>query len=187
MPIALVTAILHIELYDFYKESYLQRTNAAWSGKPERLADVEARLPPLLAQKAHWTSIVATHMYIGLVRAQMRVVAFSNPAGAREHLSFPVSDESMRIHRQHNAGPMRLWAMISLCPHSYTMAICAMFDRLDVYLWIRVVAANAIFAVALVWQRLASQRSLEALAAVGLSPVPAYLQPEASQPVLEAK
>jgi phosphatidylserine synthase len=175
MPLALVTAVLHIELYDYYKESYLQRTNPAWSGEPERLAEVEARLPRLLAEKAAWTSIVATHMYIGLVRAQTNVVARTNPLGARSHLTFPVSEESVRIYRRHNLWPMRLWTAISLAPHSYLIAICAMFDRLDVYLWLRALAANLVFAVVLVWQRAASHRTQDELARAGLAPVSAGL------------
>ncbi len=175
MPIALITSVIHIELYDFYKESYMQRVNPEWSGKPERLAEVEARLPPLVAAKAHWTSIVATHMYIGLVTAQTRVVARTNPMGAREHLRFPVNAETVRIYRKHNLGPMRLWAMISLAPHSYLMSICAMFDRLDIYLWLRVVAANVIFVVVLLWQRVASRRTHEELERAGFAPVPADL------------
>jgi phosphatidylserine synthase len=184
MPIALVTAIFHIELYDFYKESYLQRTNPAWSGQPERLADVEARLPRLIAEKASWPALVATHMYIGLVRAQTRIVGFTNPWGAREHLTFPVSDETIRVYRKHNAGPMRLWSMISLCPHSYTMAICGMFDRLDIYLWLRVVAANVIFVTVLIWQRASSRRALEELQSLGLAPVPAHAAGATVSPAL---
>jgi phosphatidylserine synthase len=174
MPLGIVTAVVHIELYDYYKESFLQRTNPKWNGQPERVAEVEGRLPKLLAQKAPWTSIVATHVYIGLVRAQTRVVALTNPPGAREHLTFPVTDETMAVYRKHNVGPMRLWAMISLAPHSYLMSICGMFDRLDVYLWIRVVAANAIFVLVIIWQRIASRRTLEELSRQGLAPVPAY-------------
>ncbi len=174
MPIAIATAVVHIELYDYYKESYLQRTNPEWSGHPERLAEVEGRLPKLFERGAPWTSIAATHMYIGLVRAQTRVVALTNPSGAREHLTFPVDEETCAIYRKHNRGPMRAWAMISLAPHSYLMSICGMVDRLDIYLWIRVLLANAIFVWVMVWQRAASRKTLEDLTQKGLAPVAAY-------------
>ena len=47
------------------------------------------------------------------------------------------------------------------------------FDKLEVYFWLRLVACNVIFAIVMVWQRAASRRSREDLAALGLSPVPA--------------
>ena len=61
---------------------------------------------------------------------------------------------------------MRLWALVSSAPHSYLMAICAMFDRLDIYLLIRVFGMNGIFLVAAIWQRHATCRTIEELAGV---------------------
>lgn len=170
--LAIATAVLHIELYDYYKESYLQMTRPSWSGEPERLADVEKKLDELRAQGAGFAKIAAWHAYIGLVRAQTRIVAKTNPLGAREHLSFRVNEQTAALYRKHNRGPMQLWAAISLAPHSYTMAICAMLDRLDVYLWLRLFLANAIFVWVLLWQRAASRKTREGLDALGMSPVP---------------
>jgi hypothetical protein len=64
---------------------------------------------------------------------------------------------------------MQLWALVSTAPHSYLMSICAICGRLDVYLWLRVILANAVFIWACLWQRLATQRTNRALAAAGLS------------------
>jgi hypothetical protein len=47
------------------------------------------------------------------------------------------------------------------------MAICAMLNRLDVYLFIRVFLMNGIFLVAFIWQRHATARTIEELAAAG--------------------
>ena len=58
-------------------------------------------------------------------------------------------------------------ALVSLAPHTYLMAICAMADRLDVYLYIRVFLMNGIFLVAAVWQRQATCRTVDELARVG--------------------
>jgi hypothetical protein len=52
-------------------------------------------------------------------------------------------------------------------------AIFGMFDRLDLYFWVRLVAGNALFVLALALQRRASARTRAALDAAGLSPVPA--------------
>ncbi|MBW2381011.1 MAG: hypothetical protein JRG70_15920 [Deltaproteobacteria bacterium] len=46
------------------------------------------------------------------------------------------------------------------------MAICAMFNRLDVYLFIRVFVMNGIFLVAVIWQRHATCRTIDELAGV---------------------
>jgi hypothetical protein len=47
------------------------------------------------------------------------------------------------------------------------MAICAMLNRLDVYLFIRVFVMNGIFLVALVWQRHATSKTIEELVGAG--------------------
>jgi phosphatidylglycerophosphate synthase len=173
LPIAIAGAILHIELYDYYKESYLKMTDPRWNGRPERIADAEARVARVKEQRKGLAALIASHMYVGLVTAQTRVVARTNPWGSREQLDFKVSDESIEIYRRNNKGPMKLWSVISLAPHSYTMAIMAMLDRLEWYLWIRLVLGNVLFAIVLLWQRRASRRTREELAARGLAPVPA--------------
>jgi phosphatidylglycerophosphate synthase len=170
MPFAIGITMGHVYLYDFYKEAYLQHTNVKWNGRPERLSDIKERLARLKAEHAPWYAIASTAAYVGIVENQIRVVSLTNPAAARHHLTFPVTEESVRIYREYNRGPMQVWALISLAPHSYLMAICAMFDRLDVYLWFRVFGANALFIWVLVWQRIATRRTVAALAAGNLVP-----------------
>ena len=175
--VAIVSAVLHIELYDYYKESYLHMTDPHWDGHPERIADAEARLARAKSEHLGLAARIASSMYVGLVTAQTRLVALTNPWGSREQLDFEVSDESVDIYRRNNRGPMKLWAIISLAPHSYMMAILAMLDQLEIYLWLRLLLANAIFAVVMLWQRRASRRTREQLSARGLSPVPALSTP----------
>jgi hypothetical protein len=50
------------------------------------------------------------------------------------------------------------------------MSICAMFDRLDVYLFLRVFAANAVFIIVCLWQRAATRRTVQDWAAAGVAP-----------------
>ena len=92
--------------------------------------------------------------------------------GLREHLRFTVNRETIDIFRRNNKGPMILWPYVSTAPHCYLMSICGMFDRLDLYLWFRVVVANAIFIIALIWQRTASARTLREFDAIDAAPVP---------------
>jgi phosphatidylglycerophosphate synthase len=171
MVVALLTTIPHIYLYDYYKESYMKLGDPTWSGVPERVADTEARLATLKAEGAHWTALVASRMYVDLIVMQTRAVALTNPSGAREPRTFVVNEDTARAFREHNRTPMRLWTMVSLAPHSYTISICAMFDRIDIYVWIRLVLTNLIFVAALMTQRIASRRTLAAWEQLGASPL----------------
>jgi phosphatidylglycerophosphate synthase len=170
MPIALGGSIVQIYLYDFYKEAYLQHTNPAWNGVAERVEDVKLRLEQLRIEGAPWYARFSTLLHVGVLENQMRVVSLTNPDGLRAHLSFPVIDKSIEIYRRNNAGLMQLWAAISLAPHCYGMAICAMFDRQDIYLWLRFALANLLMVLALIWQRRATRRVLAELAEAGLAP-----------------
>lgn len=172
MPIALVTAVIQIYLYDYYKESYLQLTNPTWSGVPERLADTRERLERLKRERAPWTHIMAADTYVTLLANQTAVIALTNPPANRERSRYHVNETTAQNYRRFNLGPLRLWTALSLAPHSYLMSICAMFDRLDVYLWMRAVVANLLFVVALVWQRAASERTRRNLEELGLAPEP---------------
>jgi CDP-alcohol phosphatidyltransferase len=178
MPFAIGITLFHVYLYDYYKEAYLQHTNPAWNGNPERLAEIDARVARVRAEGGPWYARLATESYVGIVQNQIRVVGLTNPAAARHHLTFPVTAESVRIYREYNRGPMQVWALISLAPHSYLISLCAMFDHLELYLWFRVFGANALFVWALVWQRFATRKTVAALAAENLMPSPlAVAQP----------
>lgn len=170
-PIAIVSAVLHIHLYDFYKESYMQMTNPLWNGEPERIPEVEERLRRAKSERAGFAAVLASKLYVDLIRGQTTVVALTNPWGSKERLRFSVNEQTVATYRRHNKGPVKLWALISLAPHSYVMAICCMFDRLDVYLWLRLLLGNALFAIVLLWQRAASRRTRDDLSTLGYAPV----------------
>lgn len=170
MPLALGTTLFHVYLFDFYKEAFLQHTKPSWDGQPETLEIIRERVSRLKREGAPWYAQLTTKMYVDLVQNQIRTVSKLNPLALRHHLAFPVSEESVRIYRKHNRGPMQLWALVSTAPHSYLMSICAMFDRLDVYLWFRVFGANGLFLIACIWQRLATRRTAADWAAAGVSP-----------------
>ena len=172
MPIALGLTVVQVYLYDYYKEAYLQHTNPSWNGEAERVADVQVRLSQLIDERANWLMILTTQMHVSLLTSQQAVVRRTNPGAARAHLQFPVTQDSVDIYRRFNAAPMQLWAAVSLAPHSYLMSICAMFDRLDIYLYLRAFVATALMVVVLLWQRSATRRTNEALASAGLSPTP---------------
>ena len=170
MPVALGTTLFHVYLFDFYKEAFLQHTKPSWDGQPETLSIIQARIERLKAERAPWYAQLTTQMYLGLVQNQIKTVTALNPSALRHHLTFPVNEESVRIYRKNNRGPMQLWALVSTAPHSYLMSICAMFDRLDVYLWLRLLGANGVFLIACLWQRAATKRTAAEWAAAGVAP-----------------
>ena len=171
--VALISAILHIYLYDYYKESFMLMTDPSWNGLPLRRAEVRERLAKYKAEGASLPVLLASQLYVDLVTAQTAIIARVDPEGAREHLSFKVNEQTAEIYRRHNRGLVKLWALISLAPHSYTMSICAMLDRLDVYVWIRLVLCNLLFAIALLRQRRASAAVRAELRSISMAPVPA--------------
>jgi phosphatidylglycerophosphate synthase len=158
-----MTSVFHIYLYDYYKESYLTFTRTEGEGKFETRVEVEERLQRFRREKASWVVRLAAKLYVDLLRNQHFAVSRTNPAGLREGLIYKLSPDLAAIYRRHNRGPMWLWTWISLAPHTYLMAIFAMLDRLEIYLWIRLVLANALLLAALLWQRRASNAVAPAL------------------------
>lgn len=171
-PLTVLSCLLHIYGYDYYKESYLHMTNPSWGGHPECVADVDER-SARAKRHGSFAEWISSRLHADLLRTQTRLVALVDPNGTREGLRFQVSPESAARYRELNRGPMQLWALISLAPHTYLLAIAIMVDRIDLYIWARLLLGNALFAIALVWQRRASLRTREALAALGLQPLPA--------------
>ena len=170
MPVALLTAAAQIWLYDFYKECYQNSTNPAWDGQTTGRPQVEARLAQARAEKAPRISRFAWRAMLDMLGHQHRTLRLTNPGSIREGLRFPVSDETVAIHREHNYWPMQLWALVSLCPHTYLMSICAIFNRLDLYLWYRVLVGNVIWIAAIILQRRATRRTLAELERIGMAP-----------------
>ena len=139
---------------------------------PERIADVEERVAKLRDARAPWAYRASMDLYLSLIVGQTRVVRLLDPAGSREQSSFRVTPQTVAQYREFNLGPMRIWTALSLAPHTYLIAIFGMLDRLDLYLWGRLLLGNVLFVLVIFWQRRASERTLAALAASGSSPLP---------------
>ncbi|TNF30636.1 MAG: CDP-alcohol phosphatidyltransferase family protein [Deltaproteobacteria bacterium] len=154
-------AVQHLVIYDYYKETYLRQTRLERGGEGD---DAEVLEKADLSGKSWLTRFVVQQMMIPYVKAGERLVRWTNPLAKRGGLSHKRTEETAAIYRKHNHGPMQLWALISLAPHTYLMAICIMFDRIDVYLWFRLVGANVILAVAVIWQRIATIRTVDEIA-----------------------
>jgi hypothetical protein len=163
---ALGLTVVHLATYDFYKESYLRGTRPGQGGEGQ---DADAISETVQAAR-HEGPIIQMAMKYILVPHLTRQKAFVNwldPDAWRLSQLLESDEQTAEIYRKANVWPMRLWALVSSAPHSYLMAICAMFNRLDIYLFIRVFLMNGIFLVAVIWQRHATCRTIEELAGVG--------------------
>ena len=164
---ALGCTIMHLALYDFYKESYLRATRPTEGSEGHDADHIEGTVQsardqgPIIRWAVRW--ILVPH----LERQKALIQWLNRPAWSLSQ-RLKSDPRTSRIYREENRGPMQLWALISLAPHSYLMAICAIFDRLDLYLFIRVFGMNGIFVVAALWQRHATQQTIERLS--GASP-----------------
>lgn len=172
LGVATLTAVAQINLYDFYKESYLESTNPDWDGHSESLEQIRDRVQHLRDENAGGFRILITKLYEGVIAAETRLVTVTNPRARRGEQRCMANEETVRIYRRHNYWPMQLWALNSLAPHSYLLAIAGMVNRIDLYLWYRLVVGNGIFLVALIWQRYATNRTRSELNKIGASPVP---------------
>jgi phosphatidylglycerophosphate synthase len=165
MAPALLLTIVHLAVYDFYKESYLRATRPGEVGEGHN-ADEIAETVEAARSQGPITQMAMKYILVPHLKRQKAFVHWLNPDAWRLSKVLRMDPQGAEIYRKANVWPMRLWALISLAPHSYLMAICAMFNRLDLYLFIRVFVMNGIFLVAVLWQRHATYRTIEELVGV---------------------
>jgi phosphatidylglycerophosphate synthase len=163
---ALGFTVVHLAVYDFYKESYLRGTRPGQGGEGQD-ADKIAETVEAARSKGAVIQMAMKYILVPHLRRQKAVLSWLNPDAWRLSQLLQSDEQTAEIYRKANVWPMRLWALVSLAPHSYLMAICAIFNRLDVYLFIRVFVMNGIFLVAVIWQRHATRKTIEELAGAG--------------------
>lgn len=152
---AILSAIVHFNLCDFYRVHYLRIAKRKSGG-----ASIEKDLAEVKQRPWH-VRFALLSIFLPYLNMQRATVRLTNPVMLDLRLN--ENEEAAAIWKARNAGPMRLWAMISHAPHNHLMAICAVTDRLDIYLWVRVVAMNVLFAIVVIWQRRATRRTLQEL------------------------
>jgi phosphatidylglycerophosphate synthase len=157
--------VVHHAVYDFYKESYLRATRPG-KGAEGRDADEIGEIVEASLDKGPIVRIAVEHILVPHLKRQRAFLSWLDPKAWQLSKQLKADEQTADIYRNFNQGPMRLWALVSSAPHTYLMAICAMFDRLDIYLLIRVFVMNGIFLVAAIWQRHATSKTVEELAGV---------------------
>ncbi|HET6416665.1 MAG TPA: CDP-alcohol phosphatidyltransferase family protein, partial [Polyangiales bacterium] len=131
---ALVVTVIHLAVYDFYKEAYLRAIRPGQGGEGHD-ADEIAETLEAARSKGPITRIAIKYFLVPHLERQKALVHWLNPDAWRLSQVLQSDSQTTEIYKKYNVWPMRLWALVSLAPHSYLMAICAMFDRLDVYLF----------------------------------------------------
>jgi len=173
---ALGLTVVHLATYDFYKESYLRGTRPGQGGEGQS-ADEIGEAVQSARHEGPIIQMAMKYILVPHLTRQKMFVHWLNPDAWQLSESLQSDQKTAEIYRKANVWPMRLWALVSLAPHSYLMAICAMFNRLDIYLFIRVFLMNGIFLVAVIWQRHATRRTIEELTGVGTIPLSGAGQP----------
>lgn len=165
--VAIALTGLHLNLYDFYKELHLRLTRLDRGGEGDDAERAEELRQKALAEHAPWYTRISMTFYADYNRFQENLLRRTNPFALRLMRGVSRSARSAEFYRDENRRPMRLWMAVSLAPHSYLFAIFGMFDRLDLYLWLRLTAMNVLFLLALVLQRKATSRTVDAYRAHG--------------------
>jgi hypothetical protein len=164
---ATLTTGFQLNLYDFYKELHLRMTRLDRGGEGDDAERAEQLRQKAEAESAPWYTRLSMGFYADYNRFQERLLRHTNPIALRLMRGVVRSSHSAELYRDENRRPMQLWMAVSLAPHSYLFAIFAMFDRLDLYLWLRLTLMNVLMVAAIVTQRSASQRTVDAFRAHG--------------------
>lgn len=171
-PFAIVLTLAHLQHYDFYKEVYLGMTRTDGGHELDDPVGMQALIRSSGDSKLIVRFVVNQIAAPYLLR-QQAMVRVTNPEAKAlfDRLrGYRPTEEAAAIYRKHNRWLMQSWAAVSLAPHSYLLAICALLNTLDTYLWLRLLLMNVVFAVALVLQRRATRRTVEEFLASGEGP-----------------
>lgn len=177
MVVALFSSIAQVYTYDYYKEFYGNALNRHWNGRYRALAYVKAQAQRARDEGAPFHVRFAWNSYVTMLEGQLNIIKrLDRRAALRSEQQWPAGDDVAEIYKKHNYGPIRIWVMVSLCPHTYLIAICGMFDRLDLYMWFRGVVVNIVYIIGIIWQRRATTKTLADLEALGKLPTPLKLE-----------
>jgi hypothetical protein len=166
VPTALVT-LLQFNTFDFYKEVHLHNTRIGKRREGHTASEVEKLRASQAVREGAWYTRFSMALYEDHQRVQERTTNFSNPVARKLLGDFTRTQESAAAYRRLNYWPMQLWKSLSTAPHAYLFSIFGMFDRLDLYLWFRLSVMSAVMITAFVWQRRATQRTVELYEANG--------------------
>jgi phosphatidylglycerophosphate synthase len=164
---AFVTTIIEFNGYDFYKEIWMHMTRIDRQREGHLVSDIDKLRASESAKTAPWYTRISLFLYADLTRNQDRLIRLTNKPARRLLTEARRSRASADTYRQLNHLPMQFWKALSTAPHAYLFSIFAMFDRLDLYLWLRLLGMGPLALIAFVLQRRATARTLSAFEASG--------------------
>jgi len=165
--LAFLTTIWQFNLYDFYKELHMRQTRLDRGGESDTAEEAKVRRQSDEVKHGPWYTKVSIAMYADYLDLQDRIIRRTNDSARSLLNGVKRSPESVEIYRQHNRLPMQFWMAVSLAPHSYLFSIFGMFDRLDMYLYLRLAVMPVVMIAALITQRRATQRTVAEFGARG--------------------
>jgi phosphatidylglycerophosphate synthase len=164
---ALATTVLQLNLYDFYKELHMRMTRLDRGGESNDADEAAEIAQSDKVKNSPWYTRLSMNFYADYLRTQERLIRNTNIDALRLMTGVQRSAASADSYRAHNRLPMQFWMAVSLAPHSYLFAIFAMFDRLDLYLWLRLTLMNVLMISALFLQARATRRTVSEYEARG--------------------
>jgi hypothetical protein len=166
VPVVAVT-IIQFNQYDFYKEIHVHMTRLDKRREGHSMAELEDLRSSNAVQAGPWYTRLSMMFYADFTRFQDTLVSATNPAGKKLLAELPRSEESAALYRQYNWLTMQLWKAQSTAPHAYLFSIFGMFDRLDLYIWLRLTVLGSLMVLTFALQRRATAQTLTAFAARG--------------------
>ncbi len=166
---AAVSANLHLSTYDYYKESWLRMTRLDKGGEGDDAEELKGKIED--ARRLGMLAYVTTkHVLVPYLETQQDFIRSINPRSLRSGAKIVPTSESAAAYARLNGLSMRLLTYISLAPHCLLMGLAGAFDRLEWYLWIRLVLMNVLFVAAVWMQRRATDATLAEFERLGVVP-----------------
>jgi hypothetical protein len=166
VPVTVVT-IIQFNQYDFYKEIHVHMTRLDKRREGHSMAELESLRASQAVQASPWYTRLSMMFYADFTRTQDMLVSLTNPRAKQLLADLPRTGESAALYREYNWLTMQLWKAQSTAPHAYLFSIFGMFDRLDLYIWLRLTVLGALMVLTFVLQRRATSHTLSAFAARG--------------------
>lgn len=160
--IATFATVVQLNLYDFYKELYMRITRIRRGGEGDTAAEAQRLKQIAQKRKSSWYTRLSIGIYANYLSFQENLIRATNPDALGLLTAGEHSSARVETYRTLNRLPMQFWTAVSLAPHTYLFAIFAMFDRIGVYIWLRVSLMSVLAVAGIIAQRHATARTLEA-------------------------
>ncbi len=142
---------VHAILVDYYRNRFLDVVLGRVSTFEEDLQAFEAERDEMRRQGDHYFDRLLIGIYVGYSRLQSRITS-----GSKEHNHLAVAEPKEYYRR--NRVIIRLWLFLGPTTQITFLVICALFNRMDIYIYGLVIAANAWAVVLYPFQSLINHR-----------------------------